>query len=225
MTTDEMDAKTDYFAKSDSNSFPAAEKLSYYADADGILNGLILSEQEDRAELEYVRDTVAGQVAYLAPSRIHNVKWLKVDFGTGFVPARYRSEASLIDRYGTELETMLASWPASDPIYFFKGKHLFVYPAATADTEGDDRLTASLELLPSDLDRSTNNTPPLVPDNFHYLHAAYAALSWLDEDDPLWAKNQRRWTEGVALMLKTMYPRALQDELVSGTPADDGSDY
>jgi hypothetical protein len=225
MTTDDMDTKTDFFAKSDSTSFPAAEKLSYYVEADGILNGLILKQQEDRAETEWQRDTVADQTAYEAPAGIHDVKWLKIDYGNGFVPAVYIPEATLKDRYGSDLESALAGWNSSQPLYFFKGKHLFVFPAATSDNEGSNRLKASLELLPTDLDRSSNNTPTLVPANFHYLHCAYAACSWLDEDDPLWRKNQRKWQEGITLMLDTMYPRALEAEIVAGVPADDGSNY
>jgi hypothetical protein len=224
MTTDDMDTVTDRYARSDSTSFPATEKLAYYVEADGILNALIIKDQESRNEEEWERDTVADQSDYLAVSRIHDVKWLEIDYGDGFVPARYMSEASLMDRYGSEYETTLANWSASDPIYFFKGSSLFVYPTPTSDTAGDNRLRASVERLPADLDRSSNTTPTLVPANFHHLHCAYAAFSWLDEADPLWAKARRKWTEGLALMQATMSPRALQDETVAVTATDDGSD-
>jgi hypothetical protein len=224
MTTDDMDTVTDRYARSNSTSFPATEKLSYYVEADGILNALIIKEQEDRGEEVWQRDMVADQSNYQAVSRIHDIKWLEIDYGDGFVPARYMSEASLIDRYGSEYESALANWPASDPIYNFKGSSLFVYPTPTSDQAGDNRLRASVERLPADLDRSSNTTPTLVPVNFHHLHCAYAAFSWLDEADPLWTKARRKWTEGVALMQATMFPRALQNEIVATAAADDGSD-
>lgn len=219
-----MDTQTDYFARSDSTSFPAAEKLAYYVEADGILNGLIISQQEDRAEEEWTKTTVADQSEYQEKARVHHVNWVKIDYGDGFIPARYVSEADLIAKYGTDLETVLASWPASDPIYRYKGSHLFVNPAPNSDQAGANRLKASIELLPAALDREDNDTPTLVPVNFHHLHCAYAAMSWLDEEDPLWKKAKRKWDEGVVLMLDTMYPRARQAEMVAGTPDDLGFD-
>jgi len=46
-----------------------------------------------------------------------------------------------------------------------------------------------------------------------------------DEDDPLWRKNERRWSTGVAAMLATMFPRARQAEFIAHVPDDDGSNY
>jgi len=220
-----MDTKTDFYAKSDSNSFPLAEKLEYYVEADGLLNSLIFQQQEDRGETEPTDTTVAGQSDYAHASRLHNTKWLKINYGNGFIPARYKPEADLIAQYGNELDGVLTSWPASSPIYFTKRGKDFVYPAPTAAQAGANRLKRSVELLPPDLDRASNATPTLVPVNFHYLHSAYAAKKWLDRDDPLWAKANEAWTEGVPLMLDTMYPRARQAEVVMGVPDDDGSEY
>jgi hypothetical protein len=224
MTTDEMDVRTDLYTKSDSSAFPATEKLAYYVEADGILNSLIIRNQEDRAEEEWTKATVADQDAYKEKARIHNVKWLKVNYGDGFVPARYMSEGDQKARYGSALAETLDSWDKATPIYWWKGSHLFIAPAPDADQAGADRLWASIELLPTDLDRSDNNTPTLVPVNFHHLHPAYAAMSWLDEDDPLWAKAKRKWDEGVAFMLETMYPRAREAEETAGYPAEEGWD-
>jgi len=225
MTVSELDTKTDYYAKSNSTMFPIAEKLDYYNEAYGILNGLIIQQQEDRNEEEDTKDTVASQREYTEKARIHHINWLKINYGDGFIPARYVPEADLISQYGTELEDTLDGWDKTDPIYFYKGSHLFVIPAPTASEAGSDRLKVSQELLPVDLDRTTNTTPELVPLNYHYLHAVYAALSWLDEDDPLWKKASRKWNEGVALMLDTLYPRARQAEITASVPDDDGTDY
>ena len=205
--------------------FPLDEKLDYYTEADGILNALIINEQEDSNEAELTKTTVAGQRDYAAPSRIHHINWLKVNYGNGFIPARYRSEADLISDYGNDLETELSQWDQSSPVYWFTGNSIYIVPAPTAAQAGADRLKLSAELLPDDLDRSAHTTPTLVPPNFHYLHAAYAAKSWLDEDDPLWAKNEKRWDGGVRIMLDTMFPRSRQQDAVIGTPFDDGSNY
>lgn len=225
MIVTDLDTKTDFYCKSNSTMFPLAEKLSYYVEADGILNSLIIDQQEDTNEEEDTKTTVAGQSEYKEKARIHHVNWLKINYGDGFIPARYKSEQDLISEYGSDLETVLAGWDQSDPIYWYKGTWLFVKPAPTTAQAGADRLKASLELLPVDLDRTTNTTPTLVPANYHYLHAAYAATKWLDEDDPLWKKAKRAWDEGVPMMLATMFPRARQAEMIAHVPDDDGSNY
>lgn len=225
MTVTDLDTKTDFYAKSNPTMFPLVEKLSYYVEADGILNALIIDEQEDTNEVEKTKTTVASQREYKEPSRIHHINWLKINYGDGFIPARYRSEQSLVSQYGSDLENVLSEWDQSDPIYWYKGTWFFVVPTPTAAQAGADRLKVSIELLPDDLDRTTNTTPTLVPANFHYLHAAYAAMKWLDEDDPLWKKAKRAWDEGVTMMLATMFPRARQAETMVQIPDDDGSDY
>jgi hypothetical protein len=205
--------------------FPLAEKLIYYVEADGILNALIIDEQEDSNEAELTKTTVSGQRDYAAPSRIHHINWLKVDYGNGFIPAKYRGEEDLISEYGNDLETELSQWDSSYPIYWFTGNSIYIVPAPSASQAGSDRLKLSAELLPNDLDRTTYTTPQLVPPNFHYLHAAYAAKSWLDTDDPLWAKNEKRWNDGVKAMLATMFPRSRQQETIASIANDDGSTY
>jgi len=225
MDVSALDTQTDYYAKSDSTMFPLAEKLAYYIEADGILNSLIINEQEDTNEEEDTKTTVTGQRDYKQKARIHHINWLKINYGGGFIPARYKAEVDLVSEYGNDMETVLTNWDQSDPIYWYKGSSLFVVPAPSASQAGADRLKVSQELVPVDLDRTTNTTPTLVPANFHYLHAAYAARSWLDEDDPLWKKNDERWTTGVQAMLHTMFPRARQSYIQAHTPDDYGSDY
>lgn len=225
MTVTQLDTRTDYYAKSNSTMFPLAEKLDYYNEAQGILHGLILDEHEDRNETEQTKTTVSGQREYQEPSRIHHINWLKINYGDGFIPARYMSEADQISQYGNELETNLTQWSQSSPIYWYKGSHFYVVPAPSATQAGADRLKLSVELLPADLDRTTNLTPQLIPINFHHLCAAYAALSWLDEDDPLWKKAKRKWDEGVALMLNTMFPRVRYENRQAHIPDDAGYDY
>ena len=205
--------------------FPLADKLDYYNEANGILNALIIDEQEDTNEEEDTKTTVAGQNNYKQEANIHHINWLKINYGNGFVPARYKSEQDLISEYGNELETVLSQWSQDDPIYRYKGQHLFVDPAPTAAQAGADRLKVSQELLPVDLDRTTNTTPQLVPSNFHYLYAAYAAISWLDEDDPLFAKAKQKWDVGTVTMIHTMFPRARQADMQAHIPDDDGSNY
>lgn len=219
-----LHTQTDFYAKSDSTAFPAAEKLAYYNEGQAILNGLIIKQQEDRNEEEWTKDTVANQPEYHEKARIHHVNWLKINYGDGFIPARYKSEASLIAEYGPDLETVLSQWPQSDPIYYYKGRHLFVRPAPSTDQAGAARLKASIELLPDDLADDADE-PVLVPAPFHYLLAAYAAMKWLDADDPLFAKAKDAWDQGTVLMLDTMYPRARQAEIIGGVPDDDGSEY
>src|ERR1044071_4473916 len=164
MDVEALDTKTDYFAKSNSTMFPLAEKLTYYNEADGILNALIIDEQEDTNEEEDTKDTVAGQRDYKQKARIHHINWLKINYGDGFIPARYKSEQALISENGNNLETVLSQWDQSDPIYWYKGTSFFVVPAPTSAQAGASRLKVSQELLPVDLDRSSNNTPTLVPD-------------------------------------------------------------
>lgn len=225
MIVTELDTKTDYYAKSNSTMFPLAEKLDYYNEAYGILNGLIIDEQEDNNESEWTKTTVANQRDYKEQARIHHINWLKIDYGDGFIPARYKPEQDLISEYGSELETILSQWDKSDPVYFYKGQHFFVIPAPSSSQAGANRLKGSSELLPVDLDRTTNTTPQVIPLNFHYLLSVYAALTWLDEDDPLWKKANRKWETGVPLMLSTMFPRARQAEMIAHISNDDGSTY
>lgn len=224
MTTTELDSLTDYLAKTDSTMFPTAEKLVYYNIAYGLLNGLVIDEQEDSYELEFTATTVADQPDYLAESRIHHINWLKINYGEGFVPARYKSEQALISEFGTDLETELTSWDTSDPIYFYKGDHFFVYPAPTAAQAGADRLKTSMELLPDDL---TAGQTPDLPETFHYLLGEYAAFRYHDNngEDSQAIKRKTSFEEGTALMVSTMFPRARQAEIQASVPNDDGSDY
>lgn len=225
MDVSALDTQTDYYAKSNSTMFPLAEKLAYYNEANGILNALIIDEQEDTNEEEDTKTTIAGQSEYKQKANIHHVNWLKINYGDGFIPARYKAEADLISEYGDQLETVLAQWPQSDPIYRYKGSWLFVNPAPSNTQAGADRLKVSQELLPADLDRSVNTTPQLVPANFHYLYSVYAAMSWLDEDDPLFAKAKQKWDVGTVTMIHTMFPRARQADMQAHVPDDDGSTY
>lgn len=128
----------------------------------------------------------------------------------------------MIAKYGHDLTNVLANWPQSDPIYYYKGQHFFIVPAASASQAGSNKLWVSQELLPPDL---TAGDTPSLPENFQYLLAVYAALTFLDEDDPLWAKRNKEWAEGTVAMLETMFPRARQAEIVAHIPNDSGSDY
>lgn len=222
MTTTQLDTLTDQLAKSNSTMFPVAEKLSYYNIGYGLLYGMIIDEQEDTYEEEDTKTTVANQSSYKQKSRIHHVNWLKIDYGSGFITATYKSEGDLISEYGDDYEDTLDQWSQSDPIYYYKGKHLFINPAPTASQAGAGRLWVSQELLPPDL--TAGDTPDLL-ENFHYLLSVYAALTWLDEDDPLWAKRNKEWNDGVATMLKTMFPRVRQAEMIAHISNDDGSTY
>jgi hypothetical protein len=218
-------SQTDLYAKSDSTMFPTAEKLAYFNEGQATLNGLIIQQQEDRGESEpTAATTVAGQSDYAETSRIHHINWLKISYdGTNFIPARYTPEQQLISQYGPDYESTLTGWSAAEPMYFYKRDKYFVYPAPTGAQAGVGRLKTSVELLPADL-TSGSDTPAIIPATFHYLLAIYAALSWLDADDTLFAKAQKKWDTGIPLMLETMYPRAIQRELLSGVPDEDGSD-
>jgi hypothetical protein len=222
MDTTALDTLTDQLAKSNPTMFPIAEKLTYYNIGYGILYGMILDEKEDNYEEEDTSDTIADQSDYGAPSRIHHINWLKINYGDGLIPARYKSEQSLISKYGSDLETTLSQWSQSNPIYYYKGDHFFVYPAPTLAQAGADRLKASFELLPADL---VADATPDLPENFHYLLGVYAAKTWLDEDDPLWVKREKEWNDGSSTMIKTMFPRNRQEEMQAQTPDDDGSNY
>jgi hypothetical protein len=222
MTTTDLDSLTDKLAKSNSDMFSVAEKLLYYNIGYGLLYGMIIDEQEDNYEEEDTKTTVAGRSDYKQKARIHHVNWVKVDYGSGFVPLRHKSEQELLTDYGNEYEDALDQWNISDPIYYYKGKHLFIYPAPTFAQAGAGRLWVSQELLPADL---TAGATPDLPENFQYLLSVYAALTWLDSDDPLWAKRQKEWNEGTAVMLRTMFPRSRQAEMQAGIPFDTGEDY
>lgn len=224
MTTTELDTLTDFLAKTDATMFDPAEKLLYYNIAYGLLYALIIDEGEDNYEEEDTSTTVAGQRDYGAPGRIHHINWLKIDYGEGFIPARYKSEQSLISEYGNELEDALSQWDKSAPIYWFKGDHFFIAPAPTTDQAGSDRLKASFELLPEDL---TDEATPDIPENFHYLLAEYAAHKYHQNNGETDAAllRKKNFDEGAVLMQETMFPRARQQFIQSSVPDDDGSDY
>jgi hypothetical protein len=226
MDVSALDTLTDSLAKTDSSSFPLTEKLSYYNMAYGILYGLIIDAGEDNYEEEDTKSTVAGQREYKQKARIHHINWLKIDYGSGFVPARYRSYASLFSEYGNDLETELTQWDSSYPIYWYSGQHFFIAPTPSASQAGSGRLKASMELLPTDLDRSSNTTP-LLPENFHYLLSVYAAYMRhdIDSEDSQAQKRKTQFDEGARLMLETMFPRARQQEFLSGVPDENGSNY
>jgi len=110
------------------DKFPLAEKLAYYNEADGILNALIIDEQEDTNEEEDTKTTIADQRDYKQKDRIHHINWLKINYGDGFIPARYKSEQDQISEFGDQLENELSQWSQSDPIYWYKGSSFFVVP-------------------------------------------------------------------------------------------------
>jgi hypothetical protein len=224
MTTTELDTLTDYLAKTNSSMFPVAEKLIYYNIAYGILNGLIIDEQEDSFEAEYTKTTIAGQREYQENARIHHVNWLKVNYGNGFIPAQYRSPSSLISEYGNELETELSQWDSSSPIYWYTGSSYVITPAPSATQAGANRLWLSAELLPADL---TAGTSPSLPANYHYLLAEYAAHKYHQNngEDTQGVLRKKNFDEGTALMLNTMFPRARQQEMMAHIPFDTGENY
>jgi|GEM_PF-2868091 len=224
MDTPQLDTLTDYYAKTNSTMFPLVEKLGYYNIGYGLLYSLIIDEQEDNYEEEDTKTTVANQRDYKEKARIHHINWLKINYGDGFIPAQYKPEGDLISEYGNDLETVLSEWDQSNPIYWYKGKHLFVVPAPSSSQAGADRLKVSMELLPADL---TNGDTPDLPSNFHYLLAVYAALQYhknnLETDAAL--IREKDWKEGIAEMLATMFPKARERELLVHIPDDDGSNY
>jgi hypothetical protein len=224
MTTTELDTLTDYLAKTNSTMFPTAEKLFYYNIGYGLLYGMVIDQQEDNYEEEDTKTTIADQRDYKQKARIHHVNWLKINYGDGFIPARYKKEADLISEYGNELETVLTNWSQSDPLYWYKGKHLFVVPAPSSSQAGADRLKASMELLPADL--TAGVTPDLV-ENFQYLLAEYAAHRYHQNngESDMAVLRQNNFNTGAVLMLETMFPRARQAEMIAHTPNDDGSAY
>lgn len=220
MDTTALDTLTDQLAKSNSTMFPIAEKLTYYNIGYGLLYGMIIDEQEENYEAEpSAITTVVSQRNYTVASRLHHVNWVKIDYGDGKIPARWKSQLDLISEYGNDLENVLSQWDKSDPIYWYENTDLNIVPAPTASQAGAGRLTYSAETLPADL---TAGQTPTLPENFHYLLAVYAAMTWLDEDDPLFAKRQKEWTDGVSTMIHTMFPRARQAFLQAHTPDDDG---
>ncbi len=224
MTTTDLDTYTDYIAKTNSTMFPTAEKLLYYNVAYGILYSLIIDEQEDSFEEEDVKDTVASQSDYMEKARIHHINWLKINYGDGLIPARYKSEQDLISEYGNELETALSQWDKSDPIYNYKGNHFFVYPAPSDDEDGTNRLRVSMELLPADL---TGGDTPKIPANFHYLLGEFAAHKYHQNNGETESAllRKKNFDEGTQIMRATMFPRARQQEFTAHVPDDDGSNY
>jgi hypothetical protein len=224
MTTTDLDTLTDQFAKSNSTMFPTAEKLTYYNIGYGLLYGLIIDEQEDTLEAEPTAiTTLANTGNYAVAARLHHVNWVKVNYGDGLIPATYKSYQDLILEYGSVLESTLDGWSASDPIYWYENSEINIRPKPTTSQAGASRLQYSAEVLPSDM--TAGQSPAALDANFHYLLAVYAALTWLDEDDPLWDKRYKEWNEGRATMLKTMFPRVRQGEMQAHVFDDDGSEY
>lgn len=225
MTVDQLETLTDHLAKTNATMFTDAEKLLYFNIAYGLLYSLIIDEQEDNYEEEYTKDTVASQPEYQEKARIHHLNWLKINYGDGFIPARYKSERDLIAEYGNELETALTGWSQSDPIYYYKGNHLFVYPAPTSAQAGAGRLKVSQELLPVDL--SSDSDVPELPENYHYLLAEYSAHRYQQNngETEMSLMRKKNFDEGAQLMIATMFPRARQAEMIAHVPDDDGSNY
>lgn len=208
--------------------FPVAEKLLYYNIGKDLISAQIIDEQEDNFETEHTKDTVDGQSEYQEPSRIHHINWLQIKYNStdGFIQARYKPEAELIAEYGTDYVSTLANWSKSDPIYFYKGSHFFVYPAPATGEGAADYLKISDELLPADL---TAGATPTFPADQHYLLAVFAAY-WYHKNNnetelaAMRARDLPSWMVTVD-PVKTMFPRARQAELIAGTPDDDGSNY
>lgn len=226
MTTTELDILTDYIAKTNSTMFPTAEKLIYYNIADGILSGLIFDEQEDTIESEPTPiTTIADTGNYAVNTRTHHLNWVKVNYGDGLIPARKTTQQDLISEYGTALETVLAAWSASDPIYWNENGEINIRPKPTAAQAGASRLAYSVELLPAAM--TAGQTPTVVPGNFHYLHAEFAAHKYHEINGETEASilRKKNFDEGTILMLRTMFPTARQAETIAHVPDDDGSDY
>lgn len=222
MDTTELDALTDKLCKTDDTSFPPEDKLVYYNIGYGILNGLIRAEQDEYYETEPTPiTTVSGQRAY-SIARDSVVNWVKVNYGAGFIPARFKSQEELLSQYGTELETVLSTWDSSDPIYWLEAAELNIVPAPSASQAGAGRLKYSTEPLQDPL---AENDTPLLPGNTHQGLSAYAAISFLDEDDPLWKKAKRMWDEVVQLIQHASFPRARQESINSSVPEDYGDSY
>lgn len=224
MTVTTLYALTNKLAKADSTQFPDADKLDFFNIGYGLLYSMTIDNQEDNYESEPTAiNTVASTRNYAVASRLHHINWVKIDYGSGKIPARYKSQQDLIAEYGNDVETTLSNWDINNPIYWYEANEINIVPAPSASQAGTGKLTYSAEILPTDL--SSGSDVPNLLDNFHYLLAVYAALTWLDEDDPLWVKRNKEWTEGMAAMLSTMFPRARQQSYQAHAPDDDGSDY
>lgn len=180
MTVTDSYTLTDDLAKTNSDMFPTAKKLIYFNIAKNLLFSLLAQGYQDRHEEEDTKTTIAGQSEYAEKARIHHVNWLKVNYGNGLVPARYVPEADLVNQYGTELEATLTGWSYADPIYNYKGSHLFVYPAPTVEQAGADRLKVSLECYPADMTTGADVIP--VPIAFEHIPAVYAAWRYHDNN-------------------------------------------
>lgn len=226
MTVDQLETYTDYIAKTNSTMFSDAEKLLYFNVAYGLLYGLIIDEQEENYESEpSAITTVANTGNYSVAARLHHVNWVKVNYGDGLIPARYKSQLDLVAEYGNELETVLSQWDKSDPIYWYEGSELNIRPKPTAAQAGASRLQYSAELLPTDLSAGTDI--PSLPENFHYLLGEFAAHKYHENNGETEAGvlRKKNFDEGARLMIATMFPRARQAEIIAHVPDDDGSDY
>jgi len=208
--------------------FPLAEKLLYYNIGKDLISAKIIDEQEDNFETEHTYTTVDAQSDYQEPSRIHHINWLKIKYGADadFVPARHKPEAELIAEYGNQLEDTLTAWSESDPIYFYKGSHFFVYPAPATGDGGSAYLKISDELLPADL---TAGATPTFPVNQHHLLAVFAAYIYHKNNSEMELAKAKS-ADLPAYMtnadfIGTMFPRARQAALLGMVPDDDGSEY
>jgi hypothetical protein len=226
MTTTDLDTYTDHIAKTNSTMFPSAEKLTYYNIAYGLLYSLIVDEQEDTLESEPTPiTTVADTGNYAIASRLHHINWAKVDYGTGLIPARKTTQQDLISEYGNELETVLAGWDHSDPIYWLENGEINIRPKPTSAQAGAGRLQYSAEILPSDM--TAGQSPSAIPPNYHYLLGEYAALRYHENqgEDTFAVVRKRNFDEGARLMLETMFPVARQSYIQAHIPDEDGSNY
>lgn len=231
MTTTDLDTLTDQLAKTNSTMFPIAEKLTYYNIAYGLLYAMVIDAQEGSYELEPTAiNTTANTGNYQIALRAHFVNWVKINYGDGFIPARYKSQQDLIAEYGNQLETVLASWSTSDPIYWFEGTgtgtppgEINIIPKPTTAQAGTGRLKYSIDYLPDDL--TAGNTPNILQ-NFHYLLAEYAAGRYHENNAETGEAALRKgnFAEGAKLMLETMFPRARQAEIIGHVPDDNGFD-
>lgn len=231
MTTANLDTLTDYLAKTNSTMFPIAEKLLYYNIAYGLIYSLIIDEQEGATELEPTAiNTVADTGNYQIAQRAHIINWVKVNYGDGLVPAKYKSYQDLITEYGSALETTLDNWSTVEPIYWYEGTgtgtppgEINIRPKPTAAQAGTGRLKYSVDYLLDDL---TAGDTPNIPQNYHFLLAEYAAYFYHENNGETTdaALRKAKFAEGAKIMISTMFPRARQQEYQAHVPDEDGSD-